>query len=434
VREGKVQEQKSLKGNLGFLSDQTDWIKEASRQEKTALAAAFGGYGVDAFDYMIYTFIIPTLIATWGMTTTQAGVIATGSLLSSAIGGWAAGVLADRYGRVRILQLTVLWFTVFTFLSGFTNSPEQLLFTRAMQGFGFGGEWSVGSVLIAEMIRPEHRGKAVGLVQSSWAVGWGVAAIAYAIVYSVMEPNLAWRFLFWLGLIPAALVVFIRRHVKESSIFEETRAQMSASGANASFLEIFAPSLLKTTVLASLLATGMQGAYYSVTTWLPTYLKTERNLSVLNTGSYLLVLIVGSFLGYLTSAYLSDRLGRRNCFILFAVSAAVLVVAYTQIPITDTVMLFLGFPLGFFLSGIFSGMGAFLSELFPSRVRGSGQGFCYNFGRAVGALFPVLVGYFSRTMPLGEAIGIFAGGAYMIVVVAALMLPETRGKTLVAFE
>ena len=209
---------------------------------------------------------------------------------------------------------------------------------------------------------------------------------------------------------------------------------MSAKAGGVGFLDIFAPSLLKTTVLASVLATGMQGAYYAVTTWLPTYLKTERNLSVLNTGSYLLVLIIGSFLGYLTSAYLSDRLGRRACFILFAVAAAVLVVSYTQIPITDTVMLFLGFPLGFFLSGIFSGMGAFLSELFPSRVRGSGQGFCYNFGRAVGALFPVLVGYFSKAMPLGEAIGIFAGGAYMIVVVAALMLPETRGKTLVAFE
>lgn len=146
------------------------------------------------------------------------------------------------------------------------------------------------------------------------------------------------------------------------------------------------------------------------------------------------MLIIGSFLGYLTSAYLSDRLGRRNCFILFAVFAAMLVVLCTQIPITDTAMLFLGFPLGFFLSGIFSGMGAFLSELFPSRVRGSGQGFCYNFGRAVGSLFPVLVGHFSKTMPLGEAIGILAGGAYMIVVVAALILPETRGKTLVAFE
>ncbi|MBV8520811.1 MAG: MFS transporter, partial [Acetobacteraceae bacterium] len=324
---------------------------------------------------MIYTFMIPTLIATWGMTGTEAGVIATGALLSSAIGGWIAGILADRLGRVRILQLTVLWFAVFTFLSGFTNSPGQLLLTRTMQGFGFGGEWSVGSVLIAELIRPEHRGKAVGVVQSSWAVGWGVAAAAYAIVYSGLSPELAWRVLFWLGLIPAGLVVFIRRYVNESKIFAETRAQMSSSGGGAGFLEIFAPSLLKTTILASLLATGMQGAYYAVTTWLPTYLKTERNLSVLNTGSYLLVLIVGSFLGYLTSAYLSDRLGRRSCFILFAVAAGVLVILYTQIPITDTVMLFLGFPLGFFLSGIFSGMGAFLSELFPSRVRGSGQGF-----------------------------------------------------------
>jgi MFS family permease len=424
----------SLSHRTDWISNQTDWVREASSQERTALTAAFGGYAVDAFDYMVYTFIIPTLITVWHMSTTEAGAIATGSLLSSAVGGWAAGILADRYGRVRVLQLTVLWFAVFTFLSGFTHSPGQLLFTRTMQGLGFGGEWSVGSVLIAEMIRPEHRGKAVGLVQSSWAVGWGVAAIAYAITYSVVDPNLAWRFLFWLGLIPALLVVFIRRYVKESSIFEETRTQISTSAASASFLEIFAPTLLKTTILASLLATGMQGAYYSVTTWLPTYLKTERHLSVLNTGSYLLVLIIGSFLGYLTSAYLSDRLGRRNCFILFAISAAVLVVLYTQLPITDTAMLFLGFPLGFFLSGIFSGMGALLSELFPSRVRGSGQGFCYNFGRAVGSLFPVLVGYFSKTMPLGEAIGILAGGAYMIVVVAALILPETRGKALVAFE
>jgi MFS family permease len=424
----------SLSHRTDWISNQTDWVREASSQERTALTAAFGGYAVDAFDYMVYTFIIPTLITVWHMSTTEAGAIATGSLLSSAVGGWAAGILADRYGRVRVLQLTVLWFAVFTFLSGFTHSPGQLLFTRTMQGLGFGGEWSVGSVLIAEMIRPEHRGKAVGLVQSSWAVGWGVAAIAYAITYSVVDPNLAWRFLFWLGLIPALLVVFIRRYVKESSIFEETRTQISTSAASASFLEIFAPTLLKTTILASLLATGMQGAYYSVTTWLPTYLKTERHLSVLNTGSYLLVLIIGSFLGYLTSAYLSDRLGRRNCFILFAISAAVLVVLYTQLPVTDTAMLFLGFPLGFFLSGIFSGMGALLSELFPSRVRGSGQGFCYNFGRAVGSLFPVLVGYFSKTMPLGEAIGILAGGAYMIVVVAALILPETRGKALVAFE
>ena len=415
-------------------SKQTSWIRDMNRQERNAFAAAFSGYAIDAFDYMTYTFVISTLIASWQMTNTQAGLIATGSLLSSALGGWAAGVLADRYGRVKMLQVSVLWFTFFTFLSGFTNSFEQLLLTRTLQGLGFGGEWSVGAILIAEMIRPEHRGKAVGLVQSSWALGWGVAAIAYAAVYSALKPDVAWRLLFWLGLLPAVLVIYIRRNVSESQIYIQSRTKVEAGEDRPSFLAIFSPALLKTTLLASLLATGMQGGYYAVTTWLPTYLKTERHLSVLNTGGYLLVLILGSFIGYLVSAYLSDTIGRRNGFVLFAISAGTVVVTYTQIPINDMVMLFLGFPLGFFLSGIFSGMGAFLSELFPTEIRGSGQGFCYNFGRAIGSLFPALVGYFSKGIPLGVAIGLLAGTAYLIVVVAALLLPETKGKILVAYS
>lgn len=410
------------------------WLRNTNTQERTTLAAAFGGYAVDAFDYMIYTFIIPTLMAAWSMSKAEAGFIATGALLSSAVGGWAAGILADRYGRVRILQLTVVWFTLFTFLSGFTQSYEQLLLTRTLQGFGFGGEWSVGSILIAEMIRPENRGRAVGLVQSSWAIGWGAAALAFAALYSLLEPDLAWRVLFWIGLIPAFLVIYIRRHVREPEIFRNTRARIAETGQKTSFLEIFSAPMRRTTMFASLMAMGMQGGYYTVTTWLPTFLKTERNLSVLNTGGYLVVVITGSFVGYLVSAYLSDRLGRRACFALFAVSSFTLVSTYMLIPITDGMMLLLGFPLGFFVSGIFSGAGAFLSELFPSRIRGSGQGFCYNFGRGTGALFPALVGYFGSTLPLGQTIGLFAGVAYVIVVLAVLMLPETRGRLLAEFD
>jgi MFS family permease len=410
------------------------WLRETNRQERITLTAAFGGFAVDAFDFMIYTFVIPTLIAAWSMSKAEAGFIATASLLSSAIGGWGAGILADKFGRVKILQLTIAWFALFTFLSGFTNSYGQLMFTRIMQGLGFGGEWSVGSVLVAEMIDARHRGKAAGLVQSSWAIGWGAAAIAFSLTYSLLDAHLAWRVLFWIGVVPAVLIVYIRRHVKESANFQETRARASAVGQRTFFLEIFSPALLKRTVLSTLLVAGMQGAYYSMSTWLPTYLKTERHLSVLNTGGYLLVLIGGSFFGYLTSAYLSDRLGRKNCFILFAVSAAVLVITYTLLPMTDVAMLFLGFPLGFFLSGIFAGTGAFLSELFPSRMRGSGQGFCYNFGRALGATGPPLVGYLSSTIPLGQAIGVMAGSAYLVVIMAALSLPETRGKVLLAFD
>ncbi|SFD58356.1 MFS transporter [Paracidovorax konjaci] len=408
------------------------WLKHTSPTERRTLAATFAGYGVDGFDYMIYTFLIPTLLLAWNMTKAEAGYIATGALLTSAIGGWAAGVLADRYGRVRVLQWTVLWFTFFTFLSGFTESFGQLFFTRAMQGFGFGGEWAVGSVLIAETISARHRGKAAGLVQSSWAVGWAASALAFWGVYSILPPELAWKVLFWIGILPALLIIYIRRNIAEPPVYLAAQARARAAGQRGSFLRIFHPSLLRTTVLASLLATGMQGAYYSVTTWLPTFLKTERHLSVLGTSGYLLVLIAGSFVGYLASAWLSDVIGRRRCFILFAAMGMALVLAYTQIPITDAWMLVLGFPLGFFLSGIFSGMGAFLSELFPSDVRGSGQGFCYNFGRAIGAICPALIGVLGNTLPLGQTIGWITAVCYGLVIIAALALPETLGRELSA--
>jgi MFS family permease len=247
------------------------WLRRVSARERRTLLAGFLGYGVDGFDFMIYTFIIPTLLAAWSMTKAQAGYIATGALLTSAAGGWLAGILADRYGRVRILQLTVLWFALFTFLSGFTHSFGELLLTRCMQGFGFGGEWSVGSVLVAETIEARHRGKAAGLVQSSWAVGWAAAALAFWGVYAVVPPELGWKLLFWIGIIPALLILYIRRHVEESSTFLRTRRDRVPGSGH--FLEIFSPPLLRTTVLASLMCSGMLGAYYAVTTWLPTYLK-----------------------------------------------------------------------------------------------------------------------------------------------------------------
>jgi MFS family permease len=404
------------------------WLSEVSVRERRTLLAGFLGYGVDGFDFMIYTFIIPTLLTAWRMSAAEAGYIATGALLTSAVGGWLAGILADRYGRVRILQLTVLWFALFTFLSGFTHSFGQLLLTRCLQGFGFGGEWSVGSVLVAETIEARHRGKATGLVQSSWAVGWAAAALAFWAVYAVVPPELGWKILFWIGIIPALLILYIRRQVEESSTFLKARRDPASGGGH--FLAIFSPRLLRTTVLASLMCSGMLGAYYAVTTWLPTYLKVERHLSVTGTSAYLLVVIAGSFSGYLTSAWASDTLGRRRCFVVFAACSALLVLVYMRLPVSDGEMLVLGFPLGFFLSGIFSGMGAFLTELYPNAVRGSGQGFCYNVGRALGAACPALVGVWSARIPLGVVIGGMTAAAYSLVIITAWALPETLGRSL----
>jgi MFS family permease len=190
--------------------------------------------------------------------------------------------------------------------------------------------------------------------------------------------------------------------------------------------------MLRITLLTSLVALGAQGGYYAITTWLPTFLTTVRKLSVLSTGWYLVVVIAGSFAGYMVSAYLADRLGRKRTLILYAVFSFITVTAYTFLPISDPIMLVLGFPLGFFASGVFSPVGAFFTELFPSRVRASGQGFSYNVGRALGALFPTLVGYLSRTVSLGFAIAIFAMSAYLLLIAAVALLPETRGKDLTA--
>jgi MFS family permease len=285
---------------------------------------------------------------------------------------------------------------------------------------------------MGEVISAQHRCKAVGTVQSGWAIGWGMAALMATVFFTIFSQDTAWRALFWVGVLPAAMVFFVRRFVDEPAVFQATRERVAEAGDHANWLEIFSPGILKTTVLTSLLATGAQGGYYAITTWLPTYLKTDRKLSVIGTGGYIAVIIAGSFAGYLVGAYLADRIGRRANFILYAICSLVTVLVYTQLPMDNTLMLVLGFPLGFFASGIFSGMGAFLTENFPTRMRGSGQGFAYNFGRGIGALNPTLVGLLSATSTLGQSIGVFAGIAYGIVVIMALSLPETSGRELTA--
>jgi MFS family permease len=405
------------------------WLRQLTKAERRTFIGCKVGYALDAMDTQFLSFVIPTLIATWGLSKGDAGLIGTVTLLTSSLGGWLAGILSDRIGRVKTLQLTILWFALFTVLSGFAQTFNQLLVLRGLMGFGMGGEWTAGAILMGEVIRAKDRGKAVGMVQAGWALGWGVSALLYALMFSLLPAELAWRSLFLLGILPAIFVIYIRRFVEEPDLFlaEQRRSEHAEQ---ASFAEIFSPRMLSTTLRAVLLTTGAQGGYYAITTWLPTFLKTERHLTVLGTGGYLAMVIAGSYVGYIVSAFLTDRLGRKRNFILFAAGSLGIALAYTRLPVTDNVMLLLGFPLGFLVSGVFSGMGAFLTELFPTRMRGSGQGFCYNMGRAIGSLFPFAIGAAGQSLPLGHAIGLFAAGAYGIMVLAALTLPETRGKRL----
>jgi MFS family permease len=400
------------------------WLTQLNSTERTTLIGTFAGWMLDGLDVMVYSFVLPSLILLWHITNTQAGLLQTSTLVLSSVGGWLAGLAADRFGRVRILQLTILWFAFFTFLSGFANGFHQLLVIRGFQGLGFGGEWAVGSVLIGETIRAKYRGRAVGTVQSGWAIGWAMAAGFFTLFSTFLSPDKAWRAMFWIGLAPAVLAIYVRKHVRESGTYSNSKPVEGLA-----FLRIFSPSMLRITLLASLVALGGQGGYYAINTWLPLYLK-SRGLSVMHTGGYLLVVIAGSFTGYLASAHLADKLGRRLTLILFAAGSAITVLLYSVVPISDTSTLLLGFPLGAFPSGSFSPMGSFFSELFPTGMRGSGQGFAYNLGRGAGSIAPAMVGYVSAHIRLGLAMAIGAASAYLLMVLAVLLLPETRGVDL----
>lgn len=373
------------------------------------------------------------LAAYFGLDSGQTGLLTTVTLVVSAIGGALAGVLADRAGRVRALLITVITYAVFTVACGFAPNYETLLVFRALQGLGFGGEWAVGAVLVAEYASTRHRGRTLGAVQSSWAVGWALAVVVYTLVFSLAGDDLAWRVMFWTGALPALLVVWVRRSVHDAPGAAEAREKGAGRG---SFAAIFrpgtadSPGLLRVTLFASLLSTGVQGGYYTLATWVPTYLKDERDLSVVGTGGYLTFLISGAFIGYLTGGHLTDVLGRRRNIWLFALLSAVCILAYANIPSgANTLLLVLGFPLGFCMSAIFSGFGSYLSELYPTAVRGAGQGFTYNTGRAVGAVFPTTVGFLADSWGVGGAL-VFGAIGYGIAALALLGLPETRGREL----
>jgi MFS family permease len=404
-----------------------EWFKSLDGRGKRTFWACFGGWALDAMDVQLYALVLPTLTALWGLTKAEAGMLGTVALLFSSLGGAIAGYLADKIGRVRVLQLSILWFSLFTFLSGLTNNFEQMLAARALQGIGFGGEWAAGAVLMAEIIDPKHRGKAVAAVSSGWSVGYGAAAIIFTILFNFLDKEIAWRVLFFLGILPAGLVLVVRRFVQDSAIYTEAKA---AGGKSASFFDIFRGGLGGRTVVAWLVCLGVLGGNYTVLTWLPTYLQSERGLSYTNTGIFLLVNIAGSFAGYVLGGYVSDWLGRKGALKLFAILGAGSVVAYLMLGATSQAVLLLGFPLGFCQSAMNAGVGPYLSELFPTRLRATGQGFAYNAGRGVGAFLPAMVGVASATMGLTQAIATAAAAAYGLVFLCTFFLPETRGRVL----
>jgi MFS family permease len=403
------------------------WYSELNPVEKRTYWACFAGFGLDSMDTTIYALVIPALIATIGLTRPEAGYLGTAALIGAAIGGWFAGILADRIGRVRILQLTIVWVALSTLAAAFATDFNTLFLIRFLQGLGYGGEAAVGGVLISEVVRPALRGRVAASIQSSYALGNAVSLFLLWAVSMTLPEALGWRVMFAIGIVPAFLVLFIRRLVPESGIFREAKARGVPA---APFWEIFAPAHLGRTLPAALMSTGIFGGAYTMITWLPTYLRTVLNLTVTSSAGYLALSILGSLVGPLLYGWLSDRIGRRPAFMTFLVLQSINAGIYLLAPIGAETTIVLSFFLGAFQGALASGMLPTFAELFPTRIRANGQGFCLSGGRGFGSVVPAAVGIFAANHPLGLAMGGFALASYAVAFIAAIALPETLGADL----
>ena len=386
-------------------------------------------------DALVYGFMIPALMTAFGMTLLEAQAINTANFVSAALGGWIGGLLCDRFGRARLLQFTILWFSFFSFLSGFANTYEQLMIVRTLQGLGFGAEWAVGAVLLGEIIAPRHRGRAVGTVQSAAPIGTGAAALLAGPLVAALPAEYGWRVVFWVGILPALLVFFVRRADDDSEIYLQTRKRLAAEKRTVPVWAIFQPAVLRITLLAALLAIGIQGAAYSVSNYLSVFLQQERGLSASVAGIYILINSTGGFFGAQVNAYCSDRLGRRKMFRFFGMGFVAMASFYLLAPLGNSAwtLLPVGMVYGFFQFGLYASFGPYFTELFPTEIRGSGQSFAYNLGRAMsGLVFTMPVALIAQHYMVSISVGmlVMALSGIVLAIISVLMLPETAGRDL----
>jgi MFS family permease len=419
-------------------------IRQATPGQRRTLLAAALGWALDAFDAMLYALVLALLMRDLGMNKKTAGLLGSLTLLASGMGGVLFGFLADRIGRKRALMASILTYSVCSFASGLATSIAMLAAARFVLGLGMGGEWNTGATLVAESWPTEFRAKALSIVQSSWAFGFAAAAL----VAGPVARYFGWRAVFFVGILPALLILWIRRGVPESAMWEERalpkpRLAPESIGAagrdvtsyvSTTFSVIFRPPYVRHTFALLLFNFCGMFAWWGLFTWMPPYLSLPvsqggRGFGVMGTTTLLVVLnLFGMFPGYASFGWVADRVGRRKAFLLYSLMAALLVPFYAAAR-SPAALMGLGTLVAFFGTGMFSGSGIIGSEIFPTGVRARALGFTYNGARAMSSVAPLVIGWVSQTKGLGWAFYLCAAG-YLLAALITTQLPETRGKRL----
>src|SRR5215831_13292062 len=405
-------------------------MSEVSSAEKRTLIAAALGWGLDGFDVLLYSNVLGHVMQALGIQSKAlAGLPNAFMLLASGIGGVLFGFVADRIGRTKALLLSILTYSVCSLGSGLSTSLGMLLFFRFVLGLGMGGEWNTGATLVAETWPTHLRARAIAIVQSAWAWGLAAAALTAYVVLDRLHQN--WRTVFFVGLLPALVTLWIRKSVPESELWKQNQIQ---TGTPAPFSEIFSPGLRKQTIFLLLLNIFGLFAWWGLFSWMPPYLtlpvdKGGRGFGMMSTTKLLVTLnLIGMFPGYLCFGWIAERLGRRISLVVFTLCAAALIPFYA-VARAQWLILILGALVGFFGTGFFSGSGLVGSEIFPTAVRARALGFTYNGARALSCIAPYTIGRVGDSQGLGWAFVICAI-AFLLASIMATQLPETKGKQL----
>jgi MFS family permease len=403
-----------------------DWWKEGSPQARKALIAAGLGWMLDAFDVTLFAMALPAIRAELGLSAAAGGILGSATLVAAAAGGILFGRIADRYGRTRALMLSVAIYSVFTAACGFAQNFTHLLVFRTLLGIGMGGEWASGAALVSETWPAIHRGKALGLMQSGWAIGYAAAAL----VNGIVQPAFGWRAVFFVGILPAFFTLWVRRSVEEPRIWRDALRHPQQSHGLRS---IFRKPLGALTLALTLMNTCTLFAWWGFYLWLPTYLTQSAaqggvGLQLGSSSAFILVMQAGMWVGYVTFGFVSDRIGRKTTYVTYLLAAAVLLFVYVSVR-APLLLLALGPFVAFFATGYFSGFGAVTAEIYPTPIRASAQGFTYNTGRVVSAAAPWLVGSLAQTHGFGAALSV-SSLAFLLAALAWFWIPETRGREL----
>lgn len=402
-------------------------FRSLTPEQKRAFYAAFFGWMLDGFDFTILTFVLADIQRSFTVDNALAGALGTVTLMFRLVGGAAAGTAADRWGRKLPLILSIVWFSLFTVLSGFSTSYAMLFACRALFGIGMGGEWAAGMPLALEHLPDRMRGPAAGILQGAWAWGYMLSALVFQTLYPVLRERSAeaWRAMFWIGAIPALLVLWIRAKVSESPVWIARQQVDRPAKPGLSLGRIFRPDLLGTTIHCSLLAAAFMVSYYSVTYWYASFLQGRG----LNTLPYVVALNIGGISGSAIWGGLSEgRLGRRGA----VTCAAVLGVAVSPLYLTSSdprVLLVGALVVGFGAHGMWGAFPSYLTERFPHDVRGAGAGFCYHAGALAGSLTSSAIGHLvdsGWTLPAAMTTSIALSG--LVVSTLIWLGPETRGR------